>query len=50
MRKKVVRMIHVPDVRATVHWYQSIGFTVVATYADETGEGLSFGLVSFGVA
>ena len=22
-------MIHVPDVRATVDWYQSIGFNVV---------------------
>lgn len=41
-------MIHVPDVRATVEWYKSIGFEVVATYADETGEGLSFAIVSFG--
>lgn len=41
-------MIHVPDVRATVDWYQSIGFTVVATYGDETGAGLSFAIVSFG--
>src|SRR5687768_18579797 len=48
MSKRVVPMIHVPDVRATVDWYQSIGFSVVATYGDETGEGLSFGIVSFG--
>ena len=41
-------MIHVPDVRATVEWYKRIGFEVVATYADETGEGLSFAIVSFG--
>ena len=41
-------MIHVPDVRATVEWYKSIGFEVVATYADETGENLSFAIVSFG--
>ena len=43
-------MIHVPDVRATVEWYESIGFEVVATYADETGVGLSFGMVSFGAS
>jgi uncharacterized glyoxalase superfamily protein PhnB len=40
-------MIHVPDVRATVAWYQSIGFTVNDTYGDE-GEGLSFAILSFG--
>jgi predicted lactoylglutathione lyase len=36
--KKVVPMIHVPDVRATVAWYEKIGFTVKSTYADETGD------------
>src|ERR1041384_7108437 len=36
MNQKVVPMIHVPDVRATVDWYQSIGFNVVATYGNET--------------
>ena len=41
-------MIHVPDVRATVDWYKEIGFEVVATYGDDTGEGLSFAVVSFG--
>jgi uncharacterized glyoxalase superfamily protein PhnB len=45
--KKVVPMIHVPDVRATVDWYQDIGFEVIATYGDE-GEGLSFAVLSFG--
>jgi orotate phosphoribosyltransferase len=40
-------MIHVPDVRATVEWYQSIGFSVINTYGDD-GEGLSFALLSFG--
>ena len=40
-------MIHVPDVRATVNWYQSIGFTVLDTYSDD-GDGLSFAMVSFG--
>ena len=41
-------MIHVPDVRATVAWYESIGFTVGSTYGDETGENLSFAIMSFG--
>ena len=41
-------MIHVPDVRATVTWYESIGFTVGATYGDETGENFSFAIMSFG--
>jgi hypothetical protein len=41
-------MIHVPDVRATVDWYQGIGFDVVATYGDETGNNFSFAMVSFG--
>lgn len=40
-------MIHVPDVRATVDWYESIGFNVVATYGNEE-DGLSFAIVSFG--
>lgn len=47
MSEKVVPMIHVPDVRATVNWYQSIGFNVQNTYSDD-GDGLSFGMVSFG--
>src|SRR6266850_5992676 len=45
--QKVVTMIHVPDVRATVDWYESIGFTVIDTYGDD-GEGLSFAILSFG--
>ena len=47
MNQKVVPMIHVPDVRATVEWYESIGFNVIATYGNE-GDGLSFAMVSFG--
>jgi len=47
MDKKVVPMIHVPDVRATVEWYESIGFNVIATYGNES-DGLSFAIVSFG--
>jgi len=44
---RVVPMIHVPDVRATVDWYCGIGFTVIDTYGDE-GDGLSFAILSFG--
>jgi catechol 2,3-dioxygenase-like lactoylglutathione lyase family enzyme len=47
MTKKVVPMIHVPDVAATVEWYRDIGFTVVETHGHE-GEGLSFAIVAFG--
>ena len=44
--QKVVPMIHVPDVRATVDWYESIGFKVINTYGND-GEGLSFAILSF---
>lgn len=37
MLKKVVPMIHVPDVRRTVDWYRDIGFDVTATYDDSEG-------------
>ncbi len=47
MAEKVVPMIHVPDVRATVDWYRDIGFTVRDAYGDD-GEGLSFAILSFG--
>jgi uncharacterized glyoxalase superfamily protein PhnB len=47
MQKKVVPMLHVPDVRRTVDWYRDIGFDVTVTYDDHSG-GLSFAMVSFG--
>jgi catechol 2,3-dioxygenase-like lactoylglutathione lyase family enzyme len=47
MQKKVVPMLHVPDVRKTVDWYRDMGFAVTATYDDNAG-GLSFAMVSFG--
>jgi hypothetical protein len=47
MADRVVPMIHVPDVRATVDWYQAIGFTVVDTFGDGFG-GLSFAILSLG--
>lgn len=40
-------MIHVPDVRATAAWYETIGFTILETYGDG-GEGLSFAILSAG--
>lgn len=45
--ERVVPMIHVPDVRATVEWYQGIGFTVNYSFGDG-GDGLSFASLSFG--
>jgi len=48
MAKKAVPMIHVPDVRATVEWYQQIGFDVVATYGLGDTDNYSFAIVSFG--
>ena len=47
MAERVVPMIHVPDVGATVDWYESIGFTVLETYGDD-GDGLSLAVLSFG--
>jgi catechol 2,3-dioxygenase-like lactoylglutathione lyase family enzyme len=44
----VVPMIHVPDVRATVNWYESIGFRAVTTYDNGTPDGLSFAIMAFG--
>lgn len=34
MAEKVVPMIHVPDVPATVAWYHEIGFEVIVQYGD----------------
>ena len=44
---RAVPMIHVPDVRATVAWYRSVGFRLEETYADG-GDGWSFAIMSFG--
>lgn len=41
-------MIHVPNVRETVDWYQQIGFEIRATSGDGTGENFSFAIVKFG--
>src|SRR5438309_11483334 len=48
MTRKLVPMIHVPDVRATADWYEALGFTVNRTHEDE-GE-MSWALLSFGTS
>ena len=40
-------MIHVPDVRATVAWYEAIGFTVAETH-DDGADGSSFAILAAG--
>jgi uncharacterized glyoxalase superfamily protein PhnB len=44
--KSVTAMIHVADVRATVAWYQALGFTVAGTYEDD--DDMSWARLSFG--
>ena len=46
MSQTVVLMIHVPDVRATVGWYTSIGFTLVRQN-EEDGD-LNWAKLTFG--
>lgn len=46
MEKNVRPIVHVPDIRAAVAWYQQIGFTVIATYEDD--DELTFAVMSFG--
>ena len=46
MVERVQPMIHVPDVAATVEWYRSVGFAVVATNEDECE--IDWAMLSFG--
>jgi len=46
MSQTVVPMIHVPDVRATMEWYTSIGFKLVRQN-EEDGE-INWAKLSFG--
>ncbi len=46
MSQTVVPMIHVPDVRATIDWYASIGFTLVRQ--NEEGGEINWAKLSFG--
>jgi len=45
--QQVTPMIHVPDVRATAAWYESIGFTRLHTNEDPD-EGTNFALLAYG--
>lgn len=47
MHAKVIPMVHVPDVKATVAWYESIGFTVRATH-EEPGCPMDWASLSLG--
>jgi uncharacterized glyoxalase superfamily protein PhnB len=46
MARKVVPMIHVLDVQATVEWYKDVGFTVISAF-DDDGE-MNWALLSLG--
>ena len=44
---RIVPMIHVTDVLATVNWYKGIGFKIIDTYEDDAG-GVLFAILSLG--
>jgi uncharacterized glyoxalase superfamily protein PhnB len=46
MARRAMPMIHVPDVRAAVEWYQSVGFTVTGT--NEEDGVVDWAMLSFG--
>ena len=43
----VTPMIHVPDVRAALGWYESIGFSVLNTFEDDQ-DGMTFAILAYG--
>lgn len=45
--QQVTPMIHVPDVGATVAWYESIGFAVLQANED-ADDGMNFALLAYG--
>lgn len=47
MPRSLTPMLHVPDVAAAAAWYQSIGFTLLATHACE-GQPLDWARLAFG--
>jgi uncharacterized glyoxalase superfamily protein PhnB len=49
MPAKIVPMMHVPDVRAAVAWYESIGFVVQATH-EEPGCPMDWASLVFGAS
>jgi uncharacterized glyoxalase superfamily protein PhnB len=46
MARRVMPMVHVPDIRAAVEWYQSVGFKVIGTHED--GGVIDWAMLSFG--
>lgn len=48
MSQTVVPMIHVPDVRATIAWYTSIGFTLVRQGEEGEGGEIVWAKLSYG--
>jgi catechol 2,3-dioxygenase-like lactoylglutathione lyase family enzyme len=46
MQQTIVPMLHVPDVRATIDWYTSIGFKLIR-HNEEDGE-INWASLSFG--
>jgi catechol 2,3-dioxygenase-like lactoylglutathione lyase family enzyme len=44
---RIVPMLHVPDVKASASWYQSIGFELRSTH-EEPGCPMDWALLSFG--
>lgn len=46
MQQTIVPMLHVPDVRATIDWYTSIGFKLIH-HNEEDGE-INWASLSFG--
>ena len=49
MFRSATPMIHVPDVRAAVAWYATLGAEILETY-DDGREGLSFAILAIGAS
>ena len=48
MAERIVPMIHVPDVRAAVAWYQSIGFAIRQIAQEEGSDEITWASLTFG--
>lgn len=46
MSRRVMAMVHVPDIRAAIDWYRSVGFEVIGTHED--GGVIDWAMLSFG--
>lgn len=49
MTSRIVPMLHVPDVKATAEWYQSLGFALRATH-EAPGCPMDWACLSFGAS